>query len=398
MTAPRPTVPVSGHVHDDLIWRVLGDPLLPPSADGPLSGETVAVKDVFAVAGHRTGAGNPARLDLASPEPEHAAAVQRLLDAGAALQGIARTDEFAYSLAGQNHHYGTPPNPLAPGRIPGGSSSGSATAVSLGRASIGLGTDTGGSIRVPGAYQGLYGIRTTHGAIDRNGLLPLAPAFDTVGWLTRSAALLRAVGDVLLPESATPRCTDHTFVVVPGLLQLAEPGVVAAVTKWAPADTVVESWPLQRLGDWSAVFQIWQAHQAWQAHGAWLCDRLDTLGADVRRRFERASRIVPEAAAAAERTAAEISRVVRDLLGDRILVLPSAASVAPLPEQAQARREATMRLTSLAGLAGLPAVTVPTGAADRLPVGVGLVAAPGRDHDLLAVAAELADAPGAANP
>ena len=182
------------------------------------------MKDLYAVAGQRVGAGNPAWLERAPVEATTAWAVQRLLDAGADVTGITRTDEFAYSLAGTNAQYGTPPNPKAPRRISGGSSSGSASAVSLGHATIGLGTDTGGSIRVPAAYQGLWGIRTTHGLVPTAGLLPLAPSFDTVGWLTRSPELLARVGEVLLPDG--PGGSDQ-LVVVPGLLDRAEPDVAA---------------------------------------------------------------------------------------------------------------------------------------------------------------------------
>ncbi|MEP7736247.1 AtzH-like domain-containing protein, partial [Nocardioides sp. 31GB23] len=185
---------------DTRVWRVVGDPLVPGTPGGPLSGESVAVKDLYAVAGHRIGAGNPAWEEAARVERGDATVVRSLVEAGADLRGIARTDELAYSLAGTNAHTGAPPNPRAPYRVPGGSSSGSASAVSLGHATIGLGTDTGGSIRVPAAYQGLYGMRTTHGAISTHGVLALAPSFDTVGWLTRDADLLALVGDVLLPD------------------------------------------------------------------------------------------------------------------------------------------------------------------------------------------------------
>jgi Asp-tRNA(Asn)/Glu-tRNA(Gln) amidotransferase A subunit family amidase len=372
---------------DTRVWRVLGDPLVPPTQDGPLRGETIAVKDLYAVRGQPIGAGNPSWLAQASPETEHASAVRALLDAGASVRGIARTDEFAYSLAGQNAHYGTPPNPSAPYRIPGGSTSGSASAVSLGHATIGLGTDTGGSIRVPAAYQGLYGIRTTHGAVDRTGLLPLAPSFDTVGWLTRSAAMLAAVGDVLLPAAELGGSDD--LVVVPGLLALAEPDVAAAIEEWLPADVTREDRPLDELDAWLAAFQTWQAYEAWQVHGAWLASRLDGLGADVRGRFEVAARVTDEQAGEAGEVVRAARRAVRELVGDRILVLPSASSVAPLPAEAQATRAATMRLTCLAGLGGLPAVSIPVRTADGLACGVCLVAAPGRDRDLLELAVGL---------
>lgn len=374
---------------DPRVWRVVGDPLVPPSGEGPLTGQTVAVKDLYAVAGHPVGAGNPAWLAAAAPEAGHAAAVGQLLGAGAAVRGIARTDEFAYSLAGTNAHSGTPPNPGAPHRIPGGSSSGSAAAVALGHASIGLGTDTGGSVRVPAAYQGLYGIRSTHGAVDRTGLLPLAPDFDAVGWLTRSADLLATVGDVLLPPAATGG--GEQLVVVPGLVDSAEPDVRAAVRGWLDGSGATElDETLDDLDAWRAAFQTWQGFQAWQAHGAWLADRMEALGPDVRARFATAAAIDEDTAGRARALLDTARSRVLELVRDRVLVLPSAPSVAPLrttgatPEL----RDATMRLTCLAGLAGLPAVSVPVRTAAGLPAGVCLLAAPGRDRALLELVRE----------
>lgn len=384
VSAPPPAL-------DTRIWRVVGDPLVPPTGDGPLAGQTVAVKDLYAVAGHPIGAGNPAWLAKAAPEPEHAYAVGRLLAAGAAIRGIARTDELAYSLAGTNAHYGTPPNPKAQHRIPGGSSNGSASAVSLGHATIGLGTDTGGSIRVPASYQGLFGIRTTHGAVDPSGTVPLAPDFDTVGWLTRSADLLAAVGDVLLPEGGPGGSDDLVFV--PELVGLADHDVATAVLAWlARTDAVERHWPLADLDDWLRAFQTWQAHQAWRSRGTWLAGNLDVLGADVRGRFEAASAIDDDTAEQAHRQVLAARERIRDLVGDRVLVLPSASSVAPLISTGSTTetRNATMRLTCLAGLGGLPAVSIPTRTTHGLPVGVCLVAAAGRDRDLLALATRLA--------
>ena len=373
---------------DSRVWRVVGDPLVESSdPDGTLSGETVAVKDLYAVAGHRVGAGSPEWLQHAVPETEHAVVVRRLLDAGAEIRGITRTVEFAYGLTGTNAHYGTPPNPRAPGRLPGGSSSGSASAVSLGHASIGLGTDTAGSIRVPAAYQGLFGIRTTYGAVPTTGVLPLARGYDAVGWLTRSAFLLRAVGDVLLPEQATGG--DQTLVVVPELLDLAEPEVAAAVRAWLPTGVREEHWPLHRLDDWAEALRVHQGAQAWEAHGEWLAPRLDTLGADVRARFEEASRITAQQAADAAEAAAAAGRLIRDLVGDRIVVVPSAPTVAPHPDEHV--RGATRRLTCVATLGGLPAVSVPLRTAQGLPAGASLLAAPGRDRDLLDLATRLSE-------
>ncbi|WP_134765317.1 AtzH-like domain-containing protein [Nocardioides sp. 1609] len=376
---------------DTRVWRVVGAPLVPATGRGVLDGETVAVKDLYAVAGQRVGAGNPTWLAEASVEPSHAAAVAALLGAGAAVAGIARTDELAYSLAGTNAHTGTPPNPRAPRRVPGGSSSGSASAVGLGHATIGLGTDTGGSIRVPAAYQGLFGIRTTHDAVDRTGLVPLAPSFDTVGWLTRDADLLRRVGDVLLPAPAAGRPRAADLVVVPALLDLADPDVGTAIHAWTAALPVTEEqWDLGALTSWRAAFQALQAREAWLAHGAWLEGRLDVLGADVRGRFANAATVSADRADDARATVAAARAQLHDLVGERVLVLPSAPSVAPYPgDGAGAVRDATLALTCLAGVGGLPAVSLPLSTADGLPCGVCLVAAPGRDRDLLDLAARL---------
>ncbi|NPC95826.1 amidase [Nocardioides sp. zg-DK7169] len=381
---------------DTRIWRVVGDPLVAARGTeedaGPLAGESVAVKDLYAVAGQPTGAGNPAWLASAPTAEHHAHAVARLLAAGADVRGIARTDELAWSLAGTNHHTGTPPNPRAPGRIPGGSSSGSASAVSLGHATIGLGTDTGGSIRVPAAYQGLFGIRTTHGVVPVDGLVPLAPSFDTVGWLTRSAALLERVGEALLPLAPEPG-GDAEVVLVPDLLDLASPEVAAAVRAVAPAEAAEERWSIDGLDTWLDAFRTVQAWEAWRSHGGWLEGRLSVLGPDVRGRFEHARSVTDAQADRARVVLTQARTEIRALVGDRVLLLPSASSVAPrLDDDLAVVRDATMRLTCLAGIGGLPAVSLPT-VAGGLPVGACLLAAPGRDRDLLRRAHDLTQEP-----
>ena len=382
---------------DTRVWRVLGDPLVPGLGRGPLSGHRVAVKDLYAVAGQRVGAGNPTWLAHAALEHTNALAVHALLGAGADLAGITRTDEFAWSLAGTNAHYGTPPNPRAPYRISGGSTSGSASAVALGHADIGLGTDTGGSIRVPAAYQGLYGIRTTHDAVSRDGLLPLAASFDAVGWLTRDAALLRQVGDVLLPRKGTTPFAEA--LVVPALLDLAEPAVAAAIEEYVAAWPARDGVPATGSGPvddasltgWLQAFRTVQAWEAWQSHGWWLADRLDTLGADVRARFADAATVCDVTAELAQGEVRRARAAIREWVGDRVVLLPSASSVAPLPgPQLDAVRQATLQLTCLAGLGGLPAVSIPLETAEGLPAGLCLLAGPGRDRDLLDLAVLLA--------
>jgi len=390
---------------DPSLWRELGDPLLPATGSGILDGLRVAVKDLFAMEGFAVGAGNPDWLGGASPETTTAAAPAALLAAGASVAGISRTDEFAYSLAGTNAHYGAPPNPAAPGRISGGSSSGSASAVALGQADVGLGTDTGGSIRVPAAYQGLYGIRTSLGAVSADGLLPLAPSFDTVGWLTRDAGTLAAVGEVLLPprDASFGPLTGAYFA--PELLALAEPDVGCAArgyldgwteTAGIPALTAAE-FPVEELPRWLAAFQTVQGFEAWQQYGRWIDGHWESLGRDVAARFKAGSLVTPAQAGAARDTLRAARQKLRALVGSGVLVLPSASSVAPPLADAgsatlEAVRRCTMQLTCIAGIAGLPAVNVPLRTAEGLPCGVSIVGPVHRDADLLRLACRLSSA------
>jgi Asp-tRNA(Asn)/Glu-tRNA(Gln) amidotransferase A subunit family amidase len=367
-------------------WRVVGSPLVAGGAGGPLSGHTVAVKDLFALAGHAIGAGVPQYLASAPIEAATAPAVQALLDAGASVQGIAQTDEFAYSIAGKNPHYGTPPNPAVTGGIPGGSSSGPASAVATGQASIGLGTDTGGSIRVPASYNGLWGLRTTHGSVDTTGLLPLAPSFDTVGWLTRDAESLRAVAQVMLRDQ---RPVEPRYAVAP---LIAEPEVADAMvelTETIGAD-VVELGDIDHLYE---TFRIVQSAEAWHSYGDWVTAHPGALGSAVAGRFEFAATITPDQEARARDDLAAARASIEAILRDRILLVPSASSVAPSATADGAHieriRAATLRITSIAGITGRPGLSVPLFAVERpwaavdLPVGLCLVGPRGTDLALI---------------
>ncbi|MCP3426114.1 amidase family protein, partial [Rothia sp. AR01] len=295
----------------------------PPAAGAALAGLRVAVKDLYAVAGQRVGAGNPAYLAEAPAEPVSAWAVEALAAAGARPEGIAHTDEFAYSLAGRNQAYGTPPNGLDPRRIPGGSSSGSASAVAAGLAEVGLGTDTGGSIRVPASYQGLFGLRTTHGLIPRDGLLPLAGSYDTVGWMTRDAGSLAAVTTALVAAAtdATPDAAPIRRVLVDrALLAEAAPEVAEALLREldaarAAGAVVLEevSTGLERhLDDWAEAFRVTQAAEAWRDWGEWVLAHADALTDTGRQRFAAAWGVLP----AEEREALDVVRQARRAIRD----------------------------------------------------------------------------------
>jgi amidase len=192
---------------------VPGPPIrIPGAPGGPLAGLTFAAKDLFDVAGHPTGGGNP-DWARSSPVPtRHAWAVQRLLDAGATLIGKTITDEVSLGILGENPFDGTPLNPAVPDRVPGGSSSGSASAVAQGLCDTALGTDTGGSVRVPASFCGLYGIRPTHGRLDLTGMLPQAPSSDTTGWFTRDAGTFARVSSVMLGEPIPDRLPTRLVI------------------------------------------------------------------------------------------------------------------------------------------------------------------------------------------
>ncbi|WP_416962130.1 amidase [Streptomyces sp. Agncl-13] len=398
--APKPAGPAAPF--DTTVWRAIGDPLVAADAQGPLDGIGVAVKDLFAVAGQPVGAGVPAWLAEQRPELQSAPAVRALLAAGAHVVGIARTDEFAYSLAGTNAHYGTPPNPAAPGCVSGGSSSGPASAVALGQAVVGLGTDTAGSIRVPASYQGLLGLRTTHGAISTAGVLPLARSFDTVGWLTRDVRTSAAVARTLLPADSHGAVPVGRTVRLPEVEALARADVRDAFTtaveeltgagQLPPAETV--DLPRDVLERWFTAFRTVQASEAWRAHGEWISAHPGALGPDVATRFAQASGISDEQASAARELTAAAREQLGEWLAGAVLVIPSASGPAPARsasgEQIEAERAATLRMTCLAGLAGAPALSLPLlRSADGRPAGLCLLGAPGTDHGLLALATAL---------
>lgn len=396
VSAPAPGI-------DTRVWRTVGTPLVAGSATGgaetgsvpgPLHGYRVAVKDLFDVAGHPVGAGVPVYLAATTPARSHAAAVAALLDAGADVVGIARTDEFAYSIAGRNPHYGAPPNPAVPGGIPGGSSNGPASAVSLGQADIGLGTDTGGSIRVPASYQGLWGLRTTHDLVDRAGLLPLAPSFDTVGWLTRDPATLRLAATASIRGTASIEGTTSVggFAVARSLVALADPYVQRAfdAIDLGPVADVV-------LPDLDALFECFrtvQAVEAWRMHGAWIDAHPGALGADIAARFAWASGFTADDERAARAVLAEARTELEAVLAGRTLVLPSASSAAPqvsaTPAENESTRARTLRMTCIAGILGAPALSVPLLTTDAGPVGLCLVGPRGSDFALIDAGERLA--------
>ncbi|WP_261166711.1 AtzH-like domain-containing protein [Microbacterium sp. Marseille-Q6965] len=387
---------------DRSIWRAVGAPLVhADDPKGPLGGLTVAVKDLFAIEGFRIGAGNPAYLDSAAPQTATATAVADLLQGGAAVRGISQTDEFAYSIAGDNPHYGTPPNDALPGALPGGSSSGPASAVAMGQADIGLATDTAGSVRVPASYQGLWGLRTTHGLVPRDGLLPLAPTFDTVGWITRDGHTLQRVADWCLPPSDAG-AADHPLpwrIRVPlEMREAAAPQTRAAFDAFLTRlDAPIEQVSIGDLASYQQPFRVVQAAEAWRSNGEWVRAHPGALGPAVEARFREAARVTPEEENAARAALEPLRARMQALVADAQLLFPTVPGHAPSRDAdgaaVDAVRTATLRMTTPAAVAGLPALSFPVLrvplAQRSAPVGVCVVARRGCDAQLVGHARRL---------
>ncbi|MEX0153704.1 AtzH-like domain-containing protein [Microbacterium sp. LMI1-1-1.1] len=396
---------------DRTIWRSVGDPFLQGAWEGPLAGLTVAVKDLFAIAGFRIGAGNPAFLEEARPEKATAPAVADLLRGGASLRGIARTDEFAYSIAGDNVHYGTPPNGAVVGALPGGSSSGPASAVAAGHADIGLATDTAGSIRVPASYQGLWGLRTTHDLVPRQGMLPLAQSFDTIGWLARDGETLQRVADWCLSYDSSASTENvlgasqddlpWRFLVPDEILACAEPATREAFSRLLAALSASDDPPSFRAvhtGDLDAAFaafRIVQGAEAWRNNGDWVRAHPDAMGAAVADRFRLASGITAAEESAARGELESIAAHLTELVDGAVMLFPTVPGPAPQrTADIDAARSATLRMTAPAAVAGLPSISVPLltlpTAAGPAPVGVCLVSRAGTDIALVRLARRVA--------
>lgn len=382
-------------------WVAHGKFVMDGAPNGRLTGLTFAVKDIYDVAGWGTGFGNPVWLKTHAPAALTSPMVQSLLDAGATLKGKLITDELTYSLNGDNIHDGTPLNANAPDCVPGGSSSGSAAAVAAKLVDFALGSDTGGSTRVPASYCGIWGLRTTHGSLPTAGVLPLQPSFDTLTWLAHDIDVFEKVGEVLLPATQHEISRLLHWQV---LWDMAEPelqtglqavqSIVASLLSAEPRDSSLLP-EGQTLEDWRRAYHVASAQEAWGIHGAWIEQHQPDMGKAIADRFKFASTVTREQANKAWADIATIKARVRELLGDTgVVVLPSSASTAPRldadPASVDDVRMRTMRITCVAGLSGLPQVSIPLRTASGKPYGVSLLGPSGSDLVLLRLAKSVA--------
>lgn len=379
------------------------DAEVPHAPTGPLAGLSFGVKDLFDIAGYPTGGGSPFVLAMSGIKTRTAPTVQRLLDAGARLAGKTVTDELAFSMNGNNAHFGAPINGAAPARITGGSSSGSASAVSSGLCDFALGTDTGGSVRAPANHCGLYGLRPTHGRVSLQGALDLSPSLDTCGWFARDLLTFTQVADVLLAPDATPlpaavrllRPTDLWALAEPAAAEALQPALArakAALGAAAPVTVALESFDAMY---WH--FRHVQAREAWLTDGPLIERFAPPLGPGVAERFAWSREVTDAQVAAGRAFRARFRDHLGALLGaDGVLVMPTMPDIAPLRSESEPAledyRNRAIRLLCLAGLSGFPQLSMPLATREGAPLGLSLLGPAGTDRSLIALAARIAKA------
>ena len=369
------------------------------ASSGPLTGLTLAVKDLFDVKGYPTSAGSPIVLAQSGIKDKTAPIVKALLDAGARFVGKTITDELAFSLNGKNAHFGSPINPAAPQRITGGSSSGSMAAVAGRLADIALGSDTGGSVRAPASYGGLFGIRPSHGRLSLKRTWPLAESFDTPGWFARDGETLARVGEVLLgrdkvalPESPRLLLAEDMFAqAVPEAETILRNVVQRVVNALGQPESVTAARDLDKLY-WA--FRWLQGREAWQADGAMIDSFVPPLGPGVSERFAFSKTVSDEDVATGEKTRRGLRTRLGKLLGsDGVLLLPTVPDIAPLVSANEAElddfRNRALRLLCLSGLSGFPQISIPVAHRENAPLGLSIIGPKGSDASLIAFAVKL---------
>jgi amidase len=380
-----------------------GDADVASASAGPLHGLTFAVKDIFDVAGYPTGGGSPIMRAESLVHTTSAPVVQKMLDAGARFVGKTQTDELTFSMNGQNKHFPEPVNVRAVGRITGGSSSGSAAAVAAGLCDFAIGSDTGGSVRAPASYCGLWGIRPTHGRVDNSRAMPLAPSFDTAGYFADEPDIFARVAPIFLGEDTRffklmrlSRADDAFAKLLSGREAEALKPVEARVKAHVGPVKNVTIAP-DGLEPWYWTFRHLQAIEAWAAHGAWIQSRDPSMTPGVRERFEYGATVSGDDRQRAEENRKAQRARVEELVGDDgVLMLPTVPAIAPKRdlsgEALQTYRERALSTLCIAGLSGLPQVNMPLATLDGSPLGLSLIGPRGSDRALVDLAVSIAQA------
>ncbi len=355
-------------------------------SESALHGLSFAAKDLFAIKGRCIGAGNPDWATSRTKCTENAAVIEQLLQKGAALKGVTVLDEFAFSLIGENAHYGAPPNPAWPSAFCGGSSCGSASAVSYGLSDFALGTDTAGSIRIPANNCRLYGLRVGGGVIDMKGVAPLSPSFDAVGWFARSWNVLNRV----TTELVGPQRFGAAIIKLDIDALADQPA--ETVERLVAAGRKIASQPELEFSEWRfersfqteiaelltevELFEAWRIYADWLLSGDW------TIADDILTRFQKGSTISEDHYNHCKKMLAGICSEIESSLGHSVLIRPT-ASLPPLSlqagdnEKAQYRRH-TLKHTAMVSALNWAELSAPLSQNDQeMPFGLSLCTPPG---------------------
>lgn len=369
------------------------------AASGPLAGLSAVVKDMYDIAGERTGCGSPEWLATHPPAVRNCTPVQKILDAGATIIGKTVCDEYFYSVSGANAHYGTPVNVRAPGRLPGGSSAGSAAACGAGLCDFALGSDTGGSVRVPASFNGIYGLRPTHERIEHSGVADMAPSFDVPGWFAATPGVFRKVGAVLLDSRHVAANIDRVVVLEDAFAQAEEPvadllrTLLEFMSDDLPGMAHGRIAP-EGLDPWREAFRIVQAYETWQTFGGFITKHKPNIGPGVKERMQFASTVTRAQADASREVVNKARDHIRQIaVPGTVLALPTAPSISPKIEMSgpelEEFRTRVMRLTCTSGISGLPQMSIPGATINGCPIGLSFIGWAGGDEALLDLACEL---------
>ncbi|XP_007030866.2 PREDICTED: amidase 1 isoform X1 [Theobroma cacao] len=394
----------------------------------PLSGLTFAVKDIFDIEGYVTGFGNPDWARTHSAATTTAPAVMDLLKGGATCLGKTVMDEMAYCMYGVNKHYGTPTNPCAPDRVPGGSSSGSAVAVGAMLVDFSLGTDTGASVRVPASYCGILGFRPSLGAISTVGVVPMSQSFDTVGWFARDPVILNRVGRVLLHLPDVDPIKPNQIIIAEDCFHLSSvPSdrtaqiLVKSIRKLFGGqcvkhvilgDYVKDKVPslqhfmdkenedqednIPSLAALSSAMRLLQRYEFKNNHAEWVTKVNPDFGPGISERIWDAIKVTGENVDVCHSVRTELCAALTDLLGDHgILALPTTPGEPPKvqanPSTLDLFFSKPFSLLSIAGVSGFCQVSIPLGMYHNVPVAISLAAKHGSDAFLLNLVETLYD-------
>ncbi|MFL2783394.1 MAG: amidase [Rhodospirillales bacterium] len=370
-------------------------PVIKSAGNGSLSGLTFSVKDLYDIKGYKTGNGNPAWLATHNIATNTADLVEACLNAGADMVGKVICDEFFYSFIGENAHYGTPTNSKAPDRIPGGSSSGSAASVAAEICDFSLGSDTGGSVRIPAAFCGIYGLRPTFGRLSLEGGTAMSSSFDTAGWFAKDIDIFAKVGSKLLDNNISPsnirsiKLAQFAFNIVDDEISIPlNQWLNSSLCNFDFADHVTTLPEGILLDDAREAFRIIQANEIWSIFGSWIEDTDPDFGPGVKERMNIAKTVSKKERETQLIYKTRVSDALKLLVPTgTIMALPVTASL-PVklntdPQRLNDYRAKTLNIICLASLAGLPQISIPVTHSNGIPVSLGFIGWEGGDEALI---------------